>query len=173
MFQLALYFTLALVAQGEDEFIGDGDKAVFLRLEPANQLCQRYVPFDRRCQRVHINYKELENHPIFMFDLGLLRFYVYTHRTYTFWNIAMADFLVKIRWQEDEDFIHQNRFTLIYNRYIHVNADGRTIYGSANGPSRGMLSFIVDETFYSFNFMNVEGYMLMFQHYGPFGRAIH
>ena len=95
MFQLALYFTLVLLSRGED----DGDKAIFLRFEPADQLCHRYVPFDRRCVRVHMNYKELENHPIFMFDLGLLRFYVYTHRTYTFWNIAMADFLLKIRWQ--------------------------------------------------------------------------
>ena len=133
MFQLALGFTLILFFNVE-ETLCDGDKPFFLRFVYADHICNRYVPFDRRCQGVKINYEDLESYEVFMFDIGLLRFYVYTHRTYTFFNVAMADFHLKIRWQEEsgyDEFSHQNRFTLIYNRHTYVNNRGKTVYRSS------------------------------------------
>ena len=75
---------------------GDSDKPQFLRFVIDDIACQFHAPYDHRCRQVFINYKEIEgyNKRVFMFDLGMLRFYVHEHRIYYFNEYAMADYNV-------------------------------------------------------------------------------
>ena len=149
------------------------DYPVILHFEEAEYACHYHAPFDSRCQNVILHYDEVLTHgpmPLeYQFTLGTLKFFVFVLRVFRFRSFFMADYRLEI------PFFANFTYPYIYQYNRHDNETNRLSLLYRNSPSLGVyhvtgwFSFVFDNEYYSFNFVNVEeNYTLLTQHWGPF-----